>query len=100
VVAARTEVDVAAEPAFARYAAGTIHETARMIHERGGTAVGIPCDVSRVEDIRRLVAATLERFGRLDVVVNNAGIDCEAPVVDRALPASVRDIGVYLSLQS
>jgi len=51
-------------------------------HERGGTAVGIPCDVSRVEDIRRLVATTLERFGRLDIVVNNAGIDCEAPVVD------------------
>jgi NAD(P)-dependent dehydrogenase (short-subunit alcohol dehydrogenase family) len=82
VVASRTEVDASAGIEFARYASGTIHVTARMIHERGGTAVGIPCDVSRVEDIRRLVATTLERFGRLDVVVNNAGIDCEAPVVD------------------
>ena len=82
VVASRTEVDASAGSEFARYASGTIHETVRMIHERGGTAVGIPCDVSRVEDIRRLVATTLERFGRLDVVVNNAGIDCEAPVVD------------------
>src|SRR5438128_4622002 len=82
VVASRTEVDASAGSEFARYASGTIHETARMIHERGGTAVGIPCDVSHVEDIRRLVAMTLERFGRLDIVVNNAGMDCEAPVVD------------------
>jgi NAD(P)-dependent dehydrogenase (short-subunit alcohol dehydrogenase family) len=82
VVAARTEMDASAGTAFARYASGTIHATAQLIHERGGTAVGIPCDVSRVEDLRRLVATTLERFGRLDIVVNNAGIDCEAPVVD------------------
>ncbi len=82
VVASRTETDTSAGNEFARYAAGTIHETAQMIQERGGTAMGIPCDVSRAEDIRRLVETTLERFGRLDIVVNNAGIDCEAPVVD------------------
>lgn len=97
VVASRTETDASAGSEFARYAAGTIHETAQMIHEQGGTAVGIPCDVSRTEDIRHLVEATLERFGRLDIVVNNAGIDCEAPVVhldldllDRCLAVNVR----------
>src|SRR5262249_51942440 len=67
---------------FARYAAGTIHDTARMIQARGGTAVGIKCDVTQVEDIRHLIEATLERFERIDILVNNAGIDCEAPVVD------------------
>src|SRR5919201_2693048 len=82
VVASRTEVDTSAGTEFATYAAGTIHDTARMIQTQGGTAVGIKCDVTQVEDIRRLVEATLARFGRIDIVVNNAGIDCEAPVVD------------------
>jgi NAD(P)-dependent dehydrogenase (short-subunit alcohol dehydrogenase family) len=82
VVASRTEVDTSAGTEFATYAAGTIHDTARMIQTQGGTAVGIKCDVTQVEDIRQLVAATLERFGRIDILVNNAGIDCEAPVVD------------------
>lgn len=82
VVAARTEVDASAESAFARYAAGTVHDTARLVTERGGSALGVRCDLSRVDEIRDLVARTLERFGRIDVLVNNAGIDCEGPVVD------------------
>ena len=82
VVASRTEVDTSAGTEFATYAAGTIHDTARMIQAQGGTAVGLKCDVTQGEDMRHLVAATLERFGRIDILVNNAGIDCEAPVVD------------------
>src|SRR2546425_9585793 len=82
VVASRTEVDTSASTEFATYAAGTIHDTARMIQAQGGTAVGVKCDVTQVEDIRHLVAATLEGFGRIDILVNNAGIDFEAPVVD------------------
>ena len=82
VVASRTEVDTSAGTEFAKYAAGTNHDTAQMIQTQGGTALGIKCDVTQVEDIRHLVEATLARFGRIDIVVNNAGIDCEAPVVD------------------
>src|ERR671931_824633 len=72
VVASRTEVDRSAGTEFARYAAGTIHDTARMIQAQGGTALGIKCDVTQVKDIRHLVEATLARFGRIDIVVNNA----------------------------
>ena len=97
VVASRTEVDTSAGTEFARYAEGTIHSTVRMIQEQGGTAVGITCDVTQAEDIRSLVEATLTRFGQIDVLVNNAGIDCEAPVVhldlallDRCLATNVR----------
>jgi len=95
VVASRTEVDTSAGTEFARYAAETIHDTARMIHERGGTAVGVPCDVTRAEDIRHLVATTLERFGRLDIVVHNAGVDCEAPVVDLDIAVLDRCLATY-----
>lgn len=82
VVAARTEVDTSAGTPFAKVASGTIHDTARMINDRGGMAVGIKCDLTREADIRTLVAAALERFGRVDVLVSNAGIDCESSVVD------------------
>jgi NAD(P)-dependent dehydrogenase (short-subunit alcohol dehydrogenase family) len=82
VVASRTEVDTSTGTELTRYAAGTIHDTARMIQARGGSAVGIKCDVTQADDIRNLVDVTLARFGRIDIVVNNAGIDCESPVVD------------------
>jgi NAD(P)-dependent dehydrogenase (short-subunit alcohol dehydrogenase family) len=82
VVTSRTEIDTSAGTEFAKYAAGAIHNTAQMIQAQGGTAIGIKCDVAQVEDIRHLVEATLTHFGRIDIVVNNAGIDCEAPVVD------------------
>ena len=82
VVAARTEVDTSTGTQFTKYASGTIHDTARVIVDRGGTAVGIHCDVTSVEDIRRLVDAAMDRFGGIDVLVCNAGIDCESPVVD------------------
>src|SRR5262249_33778799 len=70
VVASRTEVDASVGTEFAQYAAGTIHDTAQMIQAQGGTALGIKCDVTQVEDIRHLVEATLAHFGRIDIVVN------------------------------
>lgn len=82
VVASRTEVDASAGTEFNRYAAGSIHDTARMIQAEGGSAAGIKCDLTQPDDIRRLVDETLARFGRIDILVNNAGIDCESPVVD------------------
>ena len=39
----------------------------------GDAAIALKCDVSSRADIDRLVKATLERFGRVDIVMNNAG---------------------------
>jgi 3-oxoacyl-[acyl-carrier protein] reductase len=44
------------------------------IESGGGTAIAIQADVSRGADVQRLVAQTLDRFGRVDVLVNNAGV--------------------------
>src|SRR5690606_34392004 len=40
----------------------------------GDAAVPVRVDVTRCEDVRRMIALAEERFGRLDVLVNNAGI--------------------------
>ena len=45
-----------------------------QILEEGGEALFIRMDVTSEEDWRRAIAATISRFGRLDVLVNNAGI--------------------------
>jgi NAD(P)-dependent dehydrogenase (short-subunit alcohol dehydrogenase family) len=48
-------------------------EPETLAQGRGKTAVFVAADVREVEQIERAVAASLERFGRLDVLVNNAG---------------------------
>lgn len=48
-------------------------ETAQQVEARGGAAHLVQADVSSLEDVRRLVDSTLERFERIDLLVNNAG---------------------------
>ena len=48
----------------------------------GGRAVGVDADVSKVADLERLVAAAVKEFGRLDIMVNNAGIETRTSVLD------------------
>ncbi len=49
---------------------------------QGGSAVFIPCDVSVAEDCNRAVERTVQEFGRLDILFNNAGIIRRATVPD------------------
>ena len=53
---------------------GTIGETAAQIEAAGGTAVAVKCDVTQEEDVKAIVRQTMDRFGRIDVLVNNAAI--------------------------
>lgn len=49
-----------------------------------GVVAGIACDVRRHEDVRRMISATVERFGGLHVLVNNAGVGKFAPMGELA----------------
>lgn len=48
--------------------------TIKEIEARGGQALGVECDVAREDDTQNLATRTLARFGRIDVLVNNAAI--------------------------
>jgi NAD(P)-dependent dehydrogenase (short-subunit alcohol dehydrogenase family) len=49
-------------------------ETVRLIEAAGGTAVPVGVDVSQEDEVIAMIAATVEAFGALDVLYNNAGI--------------------------
>ncbi len=53
--------------------ADLVKETAARIETAGGTAVAVVADASREEDARALVQAGVDAFGRIDLLINNAG---------------------------
>ena len=50
-------------------------EVAAAAGQAGGRAIGVEADVSRTEDLHRVIQAAVANFGRLDVLVSNAGIE-------------------------
>ncbi|WP_110686372.1 SDR family oxidoreductase [Salinicola aestuarinus] len=72
-------------------------ETVKTIAASGGVAEAIQADIADTEAVARLFAQTLARFGRLDVVVNNAGMmqmaemtSDNVEVLDRTLATNLR----------
>ncbi len=59
-----------------------IDAIAQSIREAGGLAATCVVDVTKAEDLRRLVATGVDRYGRLDVLVNSAGIAPIGPLAD------------------
>jgi NAD(P)-dependent dehydrogenase (short-subunit alcohol dehydrogenase family) len=56
-------------------AADGARETSRLIEQAGGQALAVVCDVTSSEQIEEALAAAVERFGALDIALNNAGIE-------------------------
>ncbi len=57
-------------------------ETASELEKLGAKALAVKCDMLSIDDIENLVNVTVEKFGRIDVLFNNAGITWGAPTLD------------------
>ncbi|MXQ12601.1 SDR family oxidoreductase [Microvirga makkahensis] len=89
----------------AKVAVVDINESAaRTAAEKIGTAaIGLSADVSKAADVNNVVAATLSAFGKLDIVVNNAGIshrnrpmlEVEEDEFDRVFAVNVKSIYLF-----
>jgi glucose 1-dehydrogenase len=67
------------------------------IADGGGRAVAVQADVSKPEDVKNLVGQTVQRFGRLDVMVNNAGVEHKMSFLDTPLDVWEEVLAVNLT---
>lgn len=94
---AKVVVNYSANPARA-------DEVVKTIEQAGGIATAIRADVSKVNEVEALFSETLERFGRVDILINNAGImetsaiaDVTEEMFDRHFAINVK--GTYFACQ-
>jgi NAD(P)-dependent dehydrogenase (short-subunit alcohol dehydrogenase family) len=85
--------------------ADKLSEAAERLRDQGGDVRGFAADLSEERGVKAAVAAHRENFGRLDVLVNNAGVllrgrleEIEADQVDRQLALNLRSIISFYSL--
>ncbi|TDL80400.1 SDR family oxidoreductase [Peribacillus frigoritolerans] len=57
-------------------------EVSEQLQAKGVKSLALQCDVSKQEDIERVVAGTLSQFGSIDILVNNSGTSWLAPALD------------------
>ena len=83
-----------------------IEETVRMIREAGGEAIFIKTDVSKAKDVKNMVKAAIDAYGKLDILFNNAAIieqeevplhECKEEDFDRVIAVNLK--GVFLCMK-
>jgi glucose 1-dehydrogenase len=79
-------------------------ELEREIGSYGGTSFGVQADVSKLDELQHLVDSTVQKYGRLDVMVNNAGVETRTSILtttpddfDKVLDVNLR--GVFFATQ-
>ena len=76
---ARGLAEAGADVVIAARRVDRLEDTKRLVEEQGRRCLAVPCDVAKVEDCQAVVDAAMAEFGRVDVLVNNAGIGTAHP---------------------
>ncbi len=72
-------------------------EVVHEIENDHGTAIAIEADVSKADQVEHMISHTISQLGRVDVLVNNAGIEKEAPFLEK--PESEFDMVIAVNLK-
>ncbi len=75
----------------------TARDVIRKIEDAGGRALAVRADVSQPDDVGGLVKRTVEEFGRLDVMVNNAGMERKMPFLETPIEVWNETMAVNLT---
>jgi glucose 1-dehydrogenase len=84
---------------------GTPNQTVEMLKKAGGRVEAVAADVSDPAQVQQLIASAVKAFGKLDIVVNNAGVESKSAFVDYPLDQlrkilNVNLIGPFLVAQA
>ncbi len=71
--------------------------TTQQIEKLNGKAIAVEADISKPDDVNALVQKTLAAFGKLDIFVNNAGVEKKFPIVDFPLEEWQKIIAINLT---
>ena len=74
----------------------TPNQTLQAIKSAGGKAIAVAADVSRPDQVQQLISSTMNEFGRIDIAVNNAGIEKKFAFVDYPFEAMQKILAVNL----
>ena len=72
-------------------------EIVEQVERFGGRAISVHADVSSPEDVKNLIQKAVEEFGRLDVMINNAGMEEKMPFLETPLDVWNKTIAVNLT---
>ena len=76
-IAARLLEDNISGVALLDYDAALVRNTAKNLDPSAKRAIAVSCDVSSKEQVDKAVEGILKKFGRIDILINNAGITCD-----------------------
>jgi 2-deoxy-D-gluconate 3-dehydrogenase len=93
---ALTLSEAGADVALAARTLGALEETAETIRKMGREALVCPMDISSIDEIEKAVDDAMKTFGRIDILINNAGIVGEEPVIEMTAETWDRVMGVNL----
>ena len=77
--------------------ADSAEEVVAEIEKSGGKGLAVQADVSEPDDVKRLVQAAIDGFGRLDIMVNNAGMEHKMPFLETPFETWQQTISVNLT---
>lgn len=72
------------------------YELQKNIHKHGGKSLIIKADVSNEQEVKNMISTIIDEFGRIDVLVNNAGIAIDNDIFDKSKEEFLRVLEVNL----